>query len=82
MTLQLLNFSFVLFAKNLLHKISEHRLEGRTGDENSNASNTSFSGAQINRVIQTLAQKYSIDSKTHFEDLSKIIQKVLACRSA
>ncbi|KAJ0180973.1 hypothetical protein K1T71_003058 [Dendrolimus kikuchii] len=66
--------------ENLLHKISEHRLEGRAGDENSNASNTSFSGAQINRVIQSLAQKYSIDSKTHFEDLSKIIQKVLACR--
>ncbi|XP_060810461.1 E3 ubiquitin-protein ligase UBR4 isoform X2 [Amyelois transitella] len=66
--------------ETLLHKISEHRLEGRTGDENSNASNTSFSGAQINRVIQTLAHKYCVDSKGHFEDLSKIIQKVLACR--
>ncbi|KAI5633456.1 e3 ubiquitin-protein ligase UBR4 domain-containing protein [Phthorimaea operculella] len=66
--------------ESLLHKISEHRLEGRTGDENSNASNTSFSGAQINRVIQTLAHKYCVDSKGHFEDLSKIIQKVLACR--
>ncbi|XP_063828894.1 E3 ubiquitin-protein ligase UBR4 [Ostrinia nubilalis] len=66
--------------ESLLHKISEHRLEGRSGDENSNASNTSFSGAQINRVIQTLAHKYCVDSKGHFEDLSKIIQKVLACR--
>lgn len=66
--------------QSLLHKISEHRLEGRAGDENSNASNTSFSGAQINRVIQTLAHKYCVDSKGHFEDLSKIIQKVLACR--
>ncbi|CAG9783232.1 unnamed protein product [Diatraea saccharalis] len=66
--------------ESLLHKISEHRLEGRGGDENSNASNTSFSGAQINRVIQTLAHKYCVDSKGHFEDLSKIIQKVLACR--
>ncbi|KAJ2946624.1 hypothetical protein O0L34_g12681 [Tuta absoluta] len=66
--------------ESLLHKISEHRLEGRAGDENSNASNTSFSGAQINRVIQTLAHKYCVDSKGHFEDLSKIIQKVLACR--
>ncbi|KAG6463209.1 hypothetical protein O3G_MSEX013740 [Manduca sexta] len=66
--------------ESLLHKISEHRLEGRTGDENSNASSTAFSGAQINRVIQTLAHKYCVDSKGHFEDLSKIIQKVLACR--
>ncbi|PZC74948.1 hypothetical protein B5X24_HaOG206881 [Helicoverpa armigera] len=70
----------ILSWASLLHKISEHRLEGRTGDENSNASNTSFSGAQINRVIQTLAHKYCVDSKGHFEDLSKIIQKVLACR--
>ncbi|CAB3259165.1 unnamed protein product [Arctia plantaginis] len=67
--------------ESLLHKISEHRLEGRPGDDNSNNnSNTSFSGAQINRVIQTLAHKYCVDSKGHFEDLSKIIQKVLACR--
>lgn len=66
--------------QSLLHKISEHRLEGRSGDDNSNASSSSFGGAQINRVIQTLAHKYCVDSKTHFEDLSKIIQKVLACR--
>ncbi|KAI8429561.1 hypothetical protein MSG28_000183 [Choristoneura fumiferana] len=55
-------------------------LEGRPGDENSNASAASFGGAQINRVIQSLAHKYCVDSKGHFEDLSKIIQKVLACR--
>ncbi|XP_061716898.1 protein purity of essence isoform X2 [Cydia pomonella] len=66
--------------ESLVHKISEHRLEGRPGDENSNASTTSFGGAQINRVIQSLAHKYCVDSKGHFEDLSKIIQKVLACR--
>ncbi|XP_028033464.1 protein purity of essence isoform X1 [Bombyx mandarina] len=66
--------------ESLLHKITEHRLESRTGDENSNSSTTAFSGAQINRVIQTLAHKYCVDSKGHFEDLSKIIQKVLACR--
>ncbi|KAI8429559.1 hypothetical protein MSG28_000181 [Choristoneura fumiferana] len=66
--------------ESLVHKISEHRLEGRPGDENSNASAASFGGAQINRVIQSLAHKYCVDSKGHFEDLSKIIQKVLACR--
>lgn len=64
--------------QSLLHRISEHRLE-RGADENSNAA---LSGVQINRVIQTLAQKYCVESKGYFEDLSKIIQKVLACRSA
>lgn len=65
--------------QSLLHKISEHRIEGRA-DDTSTASNSSFGGAQINRVIQTLAHKYTVDCKAHFEDLSKIIQKVLACR--
>ncbi|XP_068628453.1 E3 ubiquitin-protein ligase UBR4 isoform X2 [Battus philenor] len=65
--------------ESLVHKISEHRLENRS-DENSNAASAAFSGVQINRVIQTLAHKYCVDSKGYFEDLSKIIQKVLACR--
>ncbi|XP_013166692.1 PREDICTED: E3 ubiquitin-protein ligase UBR4 isoform X4 [Papilio xuthus] len=62
--------------ESLLHRISEHRLD-RGADENSNAA---LSGVQINRVIQTVAQKYCVESKGYFEDLSKIIQKVLACR--
>ncbi|XP_069365949.1 E3 ubiquitin-protein ligase UBR4 isoform X13 [Maniola hyperantus] len=65
--------------ESLVHKISEHRVEGRP-DENSNGAGGAFGGAQINRVIQTLAHKYCVESKGHFEDLSKIIQKVLACR--
>ncbi|CAH0722275.1 unnamed protein product, partial [Brenthis ino] len=65
--------------ESLVHKISEHRVEGRA-DENSNGAGGAFGGAQINRVIQTLAHKYCVESKGHFEDLSKIIQKVLACR--
>ncbi|XP_052737360.1 protein purity of essence isoform X1 [Bicyclus anynana] len=65
--------------ESLVHKISEHRVEGRA-DENSNGGGGAFGGAQINRVIQTLAHKYAVESKGHFEDLSKIIQKVLACR--
>ncbi|XP_047533883.1 protein purity of essence isoform X2 [Vanessa atalanta] len=65
--------------ESLVHKISEHRVEGRA-DENCNGGGGSFGGAQINRVIQTLAHKYCVESKGHFEDLSKIIQKVLACR--
>ncbi|XP_041973883.1 protein purity of essence isoform X2 [Aricia agestis] len=62
--------------ESLVHKISEHRVE--RADENSNP--PGFGAAQINRVIQTLAHKYCVESKSHFEDLSKIIQKVLACR--
>ncbi|XP_045509174.1 E3 ubiquitin-protein ligase UBR4 isoform X9 [Colias croceus] len=65
--------------ESLVHKISEHRVDGRP-DENSNTTSATFGGAQINRVIQTLAHKYCVESKGHFEDLSKIIQKVLACR--
>ncbi|XP_038209068.1 E3 ubiquitin-protein ligase UBR4 isoform X2 [Zerene cesonia] len=65
--------------ESLVHKISEHRVDGRP-DENSNTTSAAFGGAQINRVIQTLAHKYCVESKGHFEDLSKIIQKVLACR--
>lgn len=65
--------------QSLVHKISEHRVEGRA-DENSNGASAAFGGTQINRVIQTLAHKYCVESKGHFEDLSKIIQKVLACR--
>ncbi|XP_050663780.1 E3 ubiquitin-protein ligase UBR4 isoform X18 [Leptidea sinapis] len=65
--------------ESLVHKISEHRVEGRP-DENCNTSTAAFGGVQVNRVIQTLAHKYCIESKGHFEDLSKIIQKVLACR--
>lgn len=79
----LIYYLYIMFGvlfQSLVHKISEHRLEGRPGDENSNASAASFGGAQINRVIQSLAHKYCVDSKGHFEDLSKIIQKVLACR--
>ncbi|CAG9110042.1 unnamed protein product [Plutella xylostella] len=68
--------------ESLLHKISEHRVD-RPCDEApapAVATAASFAGAQINRVIQSLAHKYCVDSRSHFEDLSKIIQKVLACR--
>ncbi|TRY87094.1 hypothetical protein DNTS_009169 [Danionella cerebrum] len=38
------------------------------------------STASVNRYIQQLAQEYSGDCKTSFDELSKIIQKVLASR--
>lgn len=35
---------------------------------------------QVNKVIQVLSQKYCVESKASFEDLSKIIQKLQASR--
>lgn len=59
----------------LLVKISEHRLD--RGLENG----LQVSGStQVNRAIQLLAQRYCGECKTSFEELSKIIQRVLACR--
>ncbi|KAK2587955.1 hypothetical protein KPH14_004040 [Odynerus spinipes] len=59
----------------LLVKISEHRLD-RGLEEGVQISGTT----QVNRAIQLLAQRYCGECKTSFEELSKIIQKVLACR--
>lgn len=72
----------------LILKITEHRLD-RTSDENSAilSSNTSGTtstvsggGTHVNKAIQLLAQRYCGECKSSFEELSKIIQKVLACR--
>lgn len=49
----------------------------RTIDE---SISTVVTSSQINKVIQLLAQKYCVESKTSFEELSKVIQKVKACR--
>lgn len=59
----------------LLVKISEHRLDRGLED------GIPISGTtQVNRAIQLLAQRYCGECKTSFEELSKIIQRVLACR--
>uniref|UniRef100_A0A182NQY2 UBR-type domain-containing protein n=1 Tax=Anopheles dirus TaxID=7168 RepID=A0A182NQY2_9DIPT len=66
----------------LVQKVSEHKLD-RTLDETLvGASVVGGAGgtSQVNKVIQLLAQKYCVESKTTFEELSKIIQKVQACR--
>uniref|UniRef100_A0A7G3AGM3 Putative e3 ubiquitin-protein ligase ubr4 n=1 Tax=Lutzomyia longipalpis TaxID=7200 RepID=A0A7G3AGM3_LUTLO len=65
------------FLELLVQKIAEHKLD-RTFDESVVVSLVSSS--QVNKVIQLLAQKYCGESKGSFEDLSKIIQKVQACR--
>lgn len=59
----------------LLVKISEHRLDRGLDD------GVQVSGStQVNRAIQLLAQRYCSECKTSFEELSKIIQRVLAWR--
>lgn len=57
--------------------MAEHKFD-RVVDEN--MIGNIVSSSQVNKVIQLLAQKYCVESKTSFEELSKIIQKVQACR--
>lgn len=61
----------------LVQKVSEHKID-RSMDET--VVGNLVSSSQVNKVIQLLAQKYCVESKTSFEELSKIIQKVQACR--
>lgn len=61
----------------LVQKVAEHKLD-RGMDESLIGSVVGSS--QVNKIIQLLAQKYCIESKAQFEELSKIIQKVQACR--
>lgn len=66
--------------QNLLHKISEQRTEGSSRTSNDDSSGGNSGSTQVNRVIQSLAHKYCVDSKNHFDELSKVIQRVLTCR--
>lgn len=61
----------------LVQKVAEHKFD-RVVDEN--MIGNIVTSSQVNKVIQLLAQKYCVESKTSFEELSKIIQKVQACR--
>lgn len=65
------------FLEILVQKVSEHKLD-HTFDEGVLGSIGGTS--QVNKVIQLLAQKYCVESKSSFEELSKIVQKVRACR--
>jgi E3 ubiquitin-protein ligase UBR4 len=51
-----------------------------TKDEADASSAGGSSRSGVNKMIQALAQRYCGDCKTSFEELSKIMQKVLACR--
>ncbi|XP_014674376.1 PREDICTED: E3 ubiquitin-protein ligase UBR4-like [Priapulus caudatus] len=59
----------------LLQRVSEHG-----GEKIPEGDNNETPASSVNRAIQLLAQKYCGECKAAFDDLSKIIQKVLATR--
>uniref|UniRef100_A0A667XFG1 Ubiquitin protein ligase E3 component n-recognin 4 n=1 Tax=Myripristis murdjan TaxID=586833 RepID=A0A667XFG1_9TELE len=65
--------------ESLLSKVNEAAPE-KPQDDTGAGAGLSTSSANVNRYIQQLAQEYSGDCKTSFDELSKIIQKVLASR--
>lgn len=77
----------------LVLKISENRADKRiddhqqpqsqqqtTSSSSSNQSNSTNPQVKVNKTIQMLAQQYCNECKTSFEELSKIIQRVLVSR--
>ncbi|CAH1787172.1 unnamed protein product, partial [Owenia fusiformis] len=62
---------------SLLIRISEHASEKQ--DEGATTTSNAV-GNNVNRSIHQLAQKYSADCKATFDELSKIIQRVMASR--
>ncbi|XP_072569550.1 E3 ubiquitin-protein ligase UBR4 isoform X8 [Paramormyrops kingsleyae] len=72
--------------ESLLSKVNEAapekpQVRGMTSqDDAGSGAGMGGSSASVNRYIQQLAQEYSGDCKTSFDELSKIIQKVLASR--
>uniref|UniRef100_A0A3B4FTU0 Ubiquitin protein ligase E3 component n-recognin 4 n=1 Tax=Pundamilia nyererei TaxID=303518 RepID=A0A3B4FTU0_9CICH len=65
--------------ESLLSKVNEAAPE-KPQDDTGAGAGLGASSANVNRYIQQLAQEYSGDCKTSFDELSKIIQKVLASR--
>lgn len=64
----------------LLLKIYEHGLLDRGADDGTGTTTTgpTVGSSSVNRAIQQLAQRYCSDCKASFDELSKIVQKVLA----
>ncbi|ESP04880.1 hypothetical protein LOTGIDRAFT_156120, partial [Lottia gigantea] len=68
--------------ENLLIQVTEHGCE-RLNDDGGSPGTGASAGvpvSNVNKAIQLLAQKYCGECKSSFDDLSKIIQKVMACR--
>ncbi|XP_050389975.2 E3 ubiquitin-protein ligase UBR4 [Patella vulgata] len=66
--------------ENLLIQVTEHGCERLMDDVGTIASGTGVPASNVNKAIQHLAQKYCGECKSSFDELSKIIQKVMACR--
>ncbi|XP_054720473.1 E3 ubiquitin-protein ligase UBR4-like [Uloborus diversus] len=68
--------------EGLLLRIYEHGLLEKGPEESAGltAVGASVSSTNVNRAIQQLAQRYCADCKASFDELSKIVQKVLASR--
>uniref|UniRef100_A0A4W3HA52 Ubiquitin protein ligase E3 component n-recognin 4 n=1 Tax=Callorhinchus milii TaxID=7868 RepID=A0A4W3HA52_CALMI len=65
--------------ETLLVKVSEAAPE-KPQEDSAAAAGIGSTAVSVNRYIQQLAQEYCGDCKTSFDELSKIIQKVLASR--
>ncbi|XP_041369615.1 E3 ubiquitin-protein ligase UBR4-like [Gigantopelta aegis] len=65
--------------ENLLIQVIEHSTE-RLGDDMPTSGSGGVPACSVNKAIQLLAQKYCMECNSSFDELSKIIQKVLACR--
>ncbi|KAF5286898.1 hypothetical protein FQA39_LY00431 [Lamprigera yunnana] len=75
--------------ESLILKIFEHRTDHKADESNStittnattvNPINAGGTQVKVNKTIQMLAQQYCNECKTSFEELSKIIQRVLVSR--
>lgn len=75
--------------EGLVLKITEHRTDRQKDEASASGSSSGTSQAvapaaqgqvKVNKTIQMLAQQYCNECKTSFEELSKIIQRVLVSR--
>ncbi|KAL5011609.1 hypothetical protein ScPMuIL_010160, partial [Solemya velum] len=65
--------------ETLLIHVTEHSSD-KPLDDSGGSTGSGVPGSSVNRAIQQLAHKYCLECKSAFDELSKIIQKVLACR--
>ncbi|XP_052722001.1 E3 ubiquitin-protein ligase UBR4-like isoform X2 [Crassostrea angulata] len=66
--------------EKLLIQVKEHGSDREEGLSAGGANSGAVPGSSVNKSIQQLALKYCNECKSSFDELSKIIQKVMACR--
>lgn len=78
---------FLKILQTLVLKVTEHSSERKqeestpaSGAVNSVPATVNNAQVKVNKTIQMLAQQYCNECKTSFEELSKIIQRVLVSR--